>query len=172
MVIKKNNSPKTTQMIVDDIMYSFTKLTSQNNPILSITINNTGCKSAKELRFHLTNKLFNKLNIDYKNKNAVINYLFVIEYPTKISIGNLIPDNCLPHAHVVLATSIPEDEIEIYIKNSFDNPYVFIEDITKRNDKLNYLNYLTKQRHLLTADNYNYKIKLLDKYVLNQIKTN
>lgn len=163
MIIKKNNSPKTTQMIVDDITYSFSKLTSQNNPILSITINNTGFKTAKELRFQLTNKFFNKINTDYKDNDAIINYLFVIEYPTKVSMGNLIPDNCLPHAHVILETTIPENEIEIYIKKTFDNPYVFIKDITKRCDKLNYLNYLTKQRRILTTDNYNYKIKLLNK---------
>ena len=160
MLLKKKNNPKTTQMIANDIIYSFQKLTSQNNPILSITINNTDCKTAEELRFNLTNKLFNKIHKDYKQTPEIINYLFVIEYPTKVSMGNLIPESCIPHTHIILETTLPKNIIEYYIQSTFRNVDVFIENITKRDDKLNYANYLIKQINILTDDNYNYKINV------------
>lgn len=160
MTIKKKNEPKSIEKIVDDITYSFAKLTSQNSPILSITINDTGCKSKEELRFQLTNKFFNKINRDYKQTPEILNYLFVIEYPTKVSMGNLIPDNCIPHAHIILETTIDEKTIEFYIHDSFKTPDIYVENITKRSDKNNYLNYLLKQKNLFDIDSYNYKIKL------------
>ena len=77
MVIKKTNAPKSIKMIVDDITYSFTTLTLQNNPILSITINGTGCKTKEELRFNITNK-FSKLNRTAIKTFDIFNYLFII----------------------------------------------------------------------------------------------
>ncbi len=160
MLLKKKNNPKTAQMIADDIRYSFQKLTSQNNPILSITISNTDYKTAEELRFNLTNRLFNKVHKDYKQTPEIINYLFVIEYPTKVSMGNLIPESCKPHTHIILETTLPKNIIEFYIHSTFRNVDVYIENISKRDDKLNYANYLTKQINILTDDNYNYKINI------------
>lgn len=160
MILKKKDTPKTIQMITDDIRYGFNKIISQNNPIYSITINNTNCQTAKELRFILTNKFFNKMHKDLKHSFEVINYLFVIEYPTKVSMGNLIPDSCNVHAHIVLGTTISRQHLENYIQLTFRNPNIYIEEITKRNDKDNYINYLTKQKDLLTIDNYNYKIAI------------
>ena len=162
MILKKKNSPKTTQMIEDDIRYSFRKITSQNNPILSITINNTNCNTAKELRFNLTNRLFNKIYKDYKQSFEVVNYLFVIEYPTIVSMGNLIPKSCKPHSHIILETTLSIEIVNTYIQNIFEinKSDIYIEDITKRNDKNNYVNYLIKQKNLLTTDNYNYKITI------------
>ena len=161
MLIRKNNTPKTTEMIVNDIRYSFHKLINQNNPILSITINDTGCKTKEELRFHITNKLFNKIRKDYHGTfETTLNYLFVIEYPTKVSMGNQIPNNCDVHAHIILETTLPTKQIEYYIQTTFKNPNTYIEDITKRNDKLNYVNYLIKQKDIFNIDSYNYKIKI------------
>ena len=158
VLLKKNNTPKTTQMIEDDIRYGFYIITSQNNPIYSITINDTGCKTTEELRFILTNKFFNRIFKDYKNSFEKLNYLFVIEYPTKVSMGNQIPDNCEVHTHIVLETTITPQHLEYYIQTTFRTPNIYIEDITKRNDKTNYVNYLIKQKDLFTTDNYNYKI--------------
>lgn len=158
VLLKKKNTPKTTKMIVDDIMYSFHKITSQNNPIYSITINDTGCRTTEELRFVLTNKFFNRIFKDYKNSFEKLNYLFVIEYPTKVSIGNQIPDSCDVHTHIVLETTITPQHLEYYIQTTFRTPNTYIEDITKRTDKNNFVNYLIKQRNLFTIDNYNYKI--------------
>jgi hypothetical protein len=66
----------------------------------------------------------------------------------------------MPHTPIILETTIPENIIKIYIEKKFRKPNVYIKEITKRNDKLNYANYLTKQRNILTNDNYNYKIKI------------
>ncbi|WP_166925027.1 hypothetical protein [Flavobacterium poyangense] len=159
-ILKKKNTFKTPQMIVDDIRYSFNKIISQNNPIYSITITNTGCKTTEELRFFLTNKLFNQINKDYKNSFEKLNYLFVIEYPTKVSMGNQIPDNCEVHTHIVLETTISLQHLDHYIQTTFKNPNIHIEDITKRDDKNNYVNYIIKQKDLLTNNNYNYKISI------------
>ena len=71
MIIKKNKGFKTTQMIEDDIRYGFHKILSQNHPIYSITISNTHIKSSEELRFSLTNKIFNRIHKDYKNIRGV-----------------------------------------------------------------------------------------------------
>ena len=76
-------------------------------------------------------------------------------------MGNQVPDNCEVHTHIILGTTISKEHIEYYIQTTFRNPDIFIEDITKRDDKMNYANYLVKQKHLLTDDNYNYKIKLV-----------
>lgn len=159
-LIKKKNAPKTIEMVVSDMEYSFHKIISQNHPVLSITITNTQSKSEKDLNFKLTNKLFNSLHKDYKHTFEAINYLFVIEYPTKVSQGIEIPDNCDVHTHIVLGTTLPQNVIESYIQSTFLNPDIYIEDITKRNDKIFYINYLTKQRNYLTNEIYNYKIQI------------
>ena len=163
MILKKKSCPKTAKMIADDIRYSYNKLTSQNNPILSITINNTNCNTAKELRFNLTNRFFNKIHKEHKQSFEVLNYLFVIEYPTIVSMGNFIPNSCKPHTHIILETTLPIEVIRNYIKTIFDikrKKDIYIENIAKRDDKLNYANYLTKQINILTDDNYNYKINI------------
>ncbi len=141
-------------------MYGFQKILSQNHPIYSITISNTQIKTSEELRFNLTNKLFNRLHKDYKNTYEVINYLFVIEYPEKVSRGNLLPDNCEVHSHIVVATTLLPQQIEYYIQTTFKNPGIHVERIDNRTDKENFVNYLIKQEHLLTDDNYNYKINI------------
>jgi hypothetical protein len=161
MILKKNNSPKTTQMIEQDIRCSFRKIITLNNPILSITLNNTDCRTAKELRFNLTNRLFNKIHKDYKQSFEVLNYLYVIEYPTIVSMGDFTPNSCKPHTHIILETTLPIEVIKEYIITIFKikgKKDIYIEDITKRNDKSNYVNYLIKQKDLFTIDNYNYKI--------------
>ncbi len=168
MLVKKKNTNKTTKMIVDDMNYSFTKIIAQNDPILAITITNTGCRSQEELRFQLTNKFFNRLHKDYKETLNTLNYLFVIEYPEKLSQGNMIPDNLNVHTHIVLGTTLSKSIIIDYIKNTFKklidfDKDIYIEDITNRNDKHNYINYLTKQsmiNNYFTNDSYNYKINL------------
>lgn len=147
-------------MIVDDIRYGFDKIVSQNHSIFSITITDTDCKTTEELKFYLTNKLFNRIHKENKHSHEALNYLFVIEYPTKVSIGNQIPDNCEVHTHIVLGTTLLPQQIEYYIQTTFRNPNVYIEDITKRNDKENYINYLIKQKVYLTDSNYNYKIMI------------
>lgn len=147
-------------MIVDDIRYGFNKIIAQNHSVLAITITDTECKTTEELKFHLTNKLFNKIHKEYKKSFEIINYLFVIEYPTKVSMGNQIPDHCEVHSHIVLGTTLKKEYLEYYIQTIFKNSNTYIEDITKRNDKENYINYLLKQRDVLTINNYNYKIGL------------
>lgn len=160
MIIKKNNEPKSIEMIVADITYSFTKLIAQKNPILSITIKDTLCKTKEELRFNLTNKFFNRMKREYKNTPEIFNYLFVIEYPKMVATGNFIPTTCVPHAHIILETTIPSKTVEFYAQDCFKTDDIKIDPINKRTDKENYINYLTKQRHLFDNDTYNYKITI------------
>ena len=84
----------------------------------------------------------------------------MIEYPTKVSMGNQIPDSCEVHVHIVFGTTIPEEIIKRYIENTFFTDKIYIKDITKRDDKHNYINYLTKQKNYITIDSYNFKIKV------------
>jgi len=75
-------------------------------------------------------------------------------------MGNLIPDSFDVHTHIVLETTIKPQHLEYYIQTTFRKPDNHIEDINKRNDKSNFVNYLLKQKDLFTIDNYNYKIFL------------
>lgn len=147
---------------MDDIRYGFHKIISQNHSILAITITDTGCKTTEEPKFCLTNKLFNRIHKEYKHSFEALNYLFVIEYPTKVSMGNQIPDNCEVHTHIVLGTTLTDKQIEYYIQTTFTKPDIYIEDITNRNDKENYVNYIIKQKEYLTDKSYNYKVRLIN----------
>jgi hypothetical protein len=164
MILKKDNTNKTSSEISNDIINAFTTLIKQNDreksiKMLSITITDTIAKHNKDLRHLLTNSLFNSIHKDYKNTLEVINYLFVIEYPEIISKGKLLPNNCNVHSHIVLNTTLSKDVIEYYIQQSTKGD-VYIEDISKRKDRNNYVNYLVKQSNLFTNDNYNYKITM------------
>jgi hypothetical protein len=158
MLLKKKSGFKSIQMIEDDIRYGFNKIMSQNERIYHFTISDTGINSVEELRFILTNKIFNRMYKDYKVSFERINYLFVIEYPEKVSRGNFIPDSCEVHTHIVLSTSLLPEQVNFYIKTNLKKYDVFHERIDKRNDKYNFVNYLLKQKELFTDSNYNYKI--------------
>ncbi len=151
-------------MISNDIIYSFNLLTKQNDnnkniKMLSITITDTIAKHLKDLRHLLTNSLFNTIHKEYKKTNEIMNYLFIIEYPEIVSKGIKIPSTCNVHSHIVLNTTLPKEVIEYYIQSSIKGD-IYIEEITKRNDRNNYVNYLLKQINLFTDDNYNYKITI------------
>ena len=164
MLIKKDNKVKTSSIICSDIRYSFNLLSKQidENKIvkmLSITITDTIAKHLTDLRHLLTNSLFNTINTEHKKTNEIVNYLFVIEYPEAVSKGKIVPSNCNVHSHIILNTSLSKEVIKDYIQQSTKGD-IYIEDITKRNDRNNYVNYLVKQIELFTNENYNYKIKL------------
>lgn len=172
-LIKKTTDYTQTKDIEKDLRFAFNKLINQDkfpvnyNRTLSITITHTNSKHLKDLRYTLTNLFFNKIHKDYKNTLEHINYLFVIEYSEVVSKGQLVPKKCDIHTHIVVNTSIPKDTIEYYANDVFPSEsqnklekVVMVEDITKRDDKYNYINYLLKQKNIFTTDNYNYKILL------------
>jgi hypothetical protein len=166
-LIKKITKERTSQEVIKDMIYAFDVLLSQvdklkNNKMLAITITHTIAKHESDLRHLITNKLFNTIHQDYKNTKEHINYLFVIEYPEVITKGEYLPTNCGIHTHIVVNTSLPKEIIEYYINKSTKGD-VFIEDITKRNDRENLINYMIKQGKMnyLTDINYNYKIDLI-----------
>lgn len=172
-LIKKTTDYTQTKDIERDLRFAFNKLIHQDkfpvnyNRTLSITITHTNSKHLKDLRYTLTNLFFNKIHRDYKKTLEHINYLFVIEYSEVVSKGQFVPNKCDIHTHIVVNTSIPKDTIEYYANNVFpsvssnilEKP-VLVEDITTRNDKYNYIDYLLKQKNIFTTDNYNYKIQL------------
>lgn len=157
-MIKTKTRFKSIQLIEDDIRYGFNKIIAQNQNIYHLTISKTKIYSPETLRFILTNKLFNSIHKFYKNSFVKLDYLFVIEYPEKVSIGNYIPNNCEVHSHIVISTTLLPAQIEFYIQQSFRTPDIHFEKINSRNDKYNLVNYFLKQKKLFTDDNYNYKI--------------
>lgn len=170
-LIKKNTDYTQTEDIERDLRFAFNKLIKQNNfpsnynRTLSMTITHTKAKHLLDLRYTLTNLLFNKIHKDYKNTLDHINYLYVIEYSEVVSKGLFVPNRCDIHTHIVVNTSIPKETIEYYAHNIVRTEntledVIRVEDITKRTDKYNYINYLLKQKHIFTTDNYNYKILL------------
>jgi hypothetical protein len=158
MIIKKKKGSKSVKMIEDDIRYGFRKIISQTLPIYFITITNMDIYSVEKLRYILTNKFFKQIHRDYKNSYDIINYLYIIEYPEKVSRGNMIPNNCYIHTHIIMGTSINTHHIRFYIENTFIKHNTLIKRIDKRSDKLNLENYFVKQKDNFKDTNYNYKI--------------
>ncbi len=174
-LFKKQKGYKTTEFVINDIKQAVSYLVSQRfppsvtNSIYAITITNTGCKHQKDLNHIITNKLFNTIKNDYKTSKEHTNYVFVIEYPEVITRGNYLPTNCKVHSHLVVNTSLDEKIIMSYLKQAFPKIKdidMLIENITDRNDKEQYKNYLVKQginNRILCDSSYNYKITLFDK---------
>ena len=122
---KKTRGTKTTEFVINDIKEACGYLVTQKNfalcrnSIFAITITNTDCKHERDLNHVITNRLFNRIKNDYKHSKEHTNYVFVIEYPEVISIGNYLPTNCKVHSHIVLNTSLTEEKIMEYIKLTF-----------------------------------------------------
>ena len=175
-IITKNRDTKTLFEAKNDIVYSFdyliakNNLKTQNQTLYKIDLTNTKSKHIKHLNFDLKNKFFVKL--ERENPTEILDYLFVIEYDGIISIGNQQIDEvdfCKVHSHIVVNTTLPIDLlinqfIAIFPVTAFEIDYrknncdVYIENISKRIDKENYINYLIKQDYL-NEYAYNYKIK-------------
>jgi len=166
-LIKKTNRHRTSTEVISDLLHSYDILINQKrfpkrkNNVYAITITHTNTKHEKDFHFTLKNKLFNRIHKRYSDTNEHINYLFVIEYSGVISRGKYLPTKCDIHTHIVVTTSLPYEIIKGYIDKAIIGD-TYMEDITLRDDRFNYINYLTKQgkTNLLTNDNYNYKITL------------
>jgi hypothetical protein len=169
MITKKKKEEITdTFKVVDDIRYGFECLISQTqkkdikSSIIKFDINYTNSKHKKDLNFKL-NKIFNSLHKQFYYEK--LNYLFVIENNEILSRGNYLIDELdevRVHTHIVIDTSI---SLKILQKKIVDvlgkQSDIYSENITKRNDKGNYINYLVKQNRenkYLTYQSYNFKI--------------
>ena len=170
MITKKKKGEITdTFKVVDDIRYGFDCLMSQTqnkqtkSNIIKFDINFTNSKHTKDLHFKLTNKVFNSLHKQYYYEK--LNYLFVIENNEILSRGNYLIDDLdevRVHSHIVIDTTIPLSILQKKFKNVLGiQSDIYSEDITKRNDKYFYINYLVKQNRqnkYLTYNSYNFKV--------------
>jgi len=168
-LISKNKRTKTTDIAVSELHRIYEVWLNQKNfpttgdRTYHITITHTHAKHQEDLHFILTNNLFNRIHRDLKMSLDYLNYIFVIEYPEVISKGELLPQNCNVHAHIVLNTSIPMESLRFYFYDTFDTAHINFDDTTKRNDKGEFIKYLTKQakeNRFFTDRSYNYKITL------------
>ena len=173
--ITKNRDPKTLIEAKNDIKYYFDYLIAKNNiktqnqTLYKIDLTNTKSKHTQQLHFDLKNKFFVKL--ERENPAEILDYLFVIEYDGIISIGNQQIDEvdfCKVHSHIVINTSLPIDVIKkqliitfpvstFEIEHRRKNCDVYIVNLSKRIDKVKYINYLIKQDYL---NEYSYFYKL------------
>jgi hypothetical protein len=166
MTIHKKKGDKTLQMIVDDIEYGFNKIMSQKRPIYLLTISNTTYTDLKQLQFKIRT-FFNFIRKEYRYSFEETNYLSLLEYPEKVVRGNMIPDNCNLHAHIILGTDLKPENIEYYSNIIFNNPdtiyntnkWYDLRKVSDREDKLQLINYLLKQKNVFTDSSYDYKIK-------------
>lgn len=130
--------------------------------LFHITINHTKTSNAKALNFKLTNHLFRKIHRQLKATDYYLNYLFVLEYPFRLSTGMKKIEHVDLHAHITLNTNIPQPLLERAFRAILRNDlHFYIEDITFRLDKEGLSGYFTKQSRLndfLTHEHYNYKI--------------
>ena len=176
-IITKNKDHKTLNEVKNDIRYSFDCILSKNNlnkqkqTLYKIDLTNTKSKHVKHLNFDLKNKFFVKL--ERGNPYEILDYLFVIEYDGKISIGNQEIDeveHCNVHSHIIVNTTLPIEIFKNQLIKTFpvstfeinirkNNCDVYIENLSKRIDKENYINYLIKQDYL-NEFSYNYRVKL------------
>ena len=144
------------------------QLTQKNDTkssIIKFDINYTNSKHTKDLNFKLTNKVFNSLHKQFYYEK--LNYLFVIEYNEILSRGNYLIDDLdevRVHTHIVVDTTIPLTILQKKFKNVLGKQSdIYSENITKRNDKNIYINYLVKQNrenNYLTFNSYNFKINM------------
>ena len=170
MITKKKKREITdTFKVVDDIIYGFDCLMSQTqkknskSSVIKFDINYTNSKHKEDLNFRLTNKIFNSLHKQFYYEK--LNYLFVIENNEILSRGNYLIDDLdqvRVHTHIVIDTTIPISILQNKFKNVLGiQSDIYFEDITKRDDKNKYINYLIKQNQknkLLTYHSYNYKV--------------
>ena len=145
----------------DDLRYGFECLISQNkSEIIKLDLTNTNAKHIEDLNFKLTNKVFNSLHKQFYYEK--LNYLFVIEYPEIVSRGNYMIDHIDKvefHSHIVIDTSIPFTILQKKIVDILGEQCdIYFENISIRNDKKNYINYLVKQNKYLNYKSYNFKI--------------
>lgn len=165
MTITKKRGVKTPQMIESDIIYGFNKIMRMERPIYLLTISNTRFTEPKHLQF-LIRTFFNKIRKDFLFSNEKTNYLYVIEYPEKVSRGNMMFDDIRVHTHIILETDLNTDVIEYYSKTIFENDEVLYsyEDwydlimISDRDDKIWLKDYILKQKEIFNDFNYDYKI--------------
>jgi hypothetical protein len=166
----KNPIGKTTSLAIQDLIHAYDiwlnqkRFPTTGNRTYEITITDTTAKHERDLNFLITNKIFNRINRDYRTSKEFLNYLFVIEYPEAISRGEFISiSNCNVHAHIVVNTSIPMQTLEFYCNDAFAKSIVLIKDTTTRTDKPQFINYLLKQtkyNRFFSSNSYNYKITL------------
>ena len=170
MITKKRKEEITdTFKVVDDIIYGFDCLISQTqnkhtkSNIIKFDINYTNSKHTKDLNFKLTNKVFNSLHKQFYYEK--LNYLFVIENNEILSRGNYLIDDLdevRVHTHIVIDTTIPLSILQKKFKNVLGKQSdIYCENITKRNDKSNYINYLVKQNKVnkyMYYNSYNFKV--------------
>jgi len=174
-LITKNRDAKTLEESQNEIRYGFDYLIAKNNlnkqkqTLYKIDLTNTKSKHTKQLHFDLKNNFFVKL--ERENPEETLDYLFVIEYDGIISIGNQQIDEvdfCKVHSHIVVNTTLPIEVLKKQLIKTFPvstfefdfrrkNCDVFIENMSKRNDKEKYVNYLIKQDYL-NEYSYFYKI--------------
>lgn len=165
MLIKKDKSRILEGIDAEnEIRYGFKHLLSQSkeydkSEITKIDLTYTNAKHREDLNFKLSNKIFNSIR---KQHSQEINYLFIVEYPEIISKGNYMIDQLdqiKVHAHIIINTTIPINIIEKKIVDVLGNECdIYSENITKRNDKENYINYLVKQNKYINSKSYNFKI--------------
>lgn len=171
--MRKSYTLKTKQEIDLDIQKAYSALI-QPKPdavIIKIDLTKTTDKTIEGFNFRLR-KTLNKIRVKYIQN--VLDYIYVVEVPEEVSnpYSRLSIGKCALHAHIVLRTSITENEILEEIERHFPetttsyiysigkakkNPDVYVENISKRADLGNYSNYLIKQKSLENGS-YNYKL--------------
>jgi len=158
----KKKGPKTIEQIRNDISIVYSQMIRNDGLLFFITITKTKSPHAKDLNFCITNNLFNRVWKDYRKSMETLNYLFVIEYPTAISKKDSSLDDllrCDIHSHIVVNTTLSKSTLEYYLNTCFEFTDIQIQDITKRPDKANLINYFKKQDYLEDCA-YNYKVTI------------
>jgi hypothetical protein len=166
--ISKTRDRKSIEENVIDIQNAYLILTKEhlqpkaNGRLYHIVLKETGTNNAKFLNFQLTNKLFRPIHKKLKDTPYYLNYLFVLEYPKKVSTLQRGIWSTDLHAHIAINTNIPEDALRTIFIESFNIYFDFyMSDETERNDKESFSSYLTKQaqnNYFLTHEHYNYNI--------------
>jgi hypothetical protein len=95
----------------------------------------------------------------------------VIENNEILSRGNYLIDDLdevRVHSHIVIDTTIPLSILQKKFKNELGiQSDIYTEDITIRNDKYFYINYLVKQNQqnkYLNYSSYNFKINKIKQF--------
>ena len=136
---------------------AFKKLDQNSKNLYHIVITDLKAKHSKDYLFKTGTYLLKPLFKEAKFQGGFMDYVNVIEYSSDISKGGFTQDikDLGLHSHIIINTSLSEKSVLHYANSVFGNGVdVFVENITNNQTRHKVYDYLQKQVHILSDDNY------------------
>ena len=136
---------------------AFKKLDQNSKNLYHIVVTDLKAKHGKDYLFKTGTYLLKPLFKEAKFQGGFLDYVNVIEYSSDISKGGFTQDikDLGLHSHIIINTSLSEKSVFHYANSVFGKGVdVFVENITNNQTRHKVYDYLQKQVHILSDDNY------------------